>query len=245
MSNHISQFDALATLYDDMMNWPFRKEIEIPAVLENIGDVSGLSVLDFGCGSGYYARLLKSLGAKRVVGYDVAGGMLDHARERELMDPQGVEYISTLPGLEHQFDLVLGIYVLPYACNREQLHVMANSMVKLVRPEGRLITLPLNPQYATDHDYYVPYGFNLSADIPYQDGCEVYLHLPQGDKKTTITAWYWSQASMNEAFEMAGLTDIRWTVPHPQNFSSTMNLKSYIDKPHTMLVEGRYTGNKK
>lgn len=244
MRNHESQFDTLATLYDNMSTQPFRREIEMPAVLEHIGDVKGLNILDFGCGSGHYARLLKSKEANRVVGYDIAGGMLEHAREREIKYPQGIEYTSTLDGFENKFDLVLGVYVLPYASCREELQNMVDSMVKLLRPRGRFLTLSLNPQYAIDQNYYTPYGFQLTTDHPHQEGSEVYLHLPQGDDHIIITAWYWSRASMDRAFEKAGLKDIQWSHPQPGDFSSTMDLTSYIDNPHTVLVDGRYVGNK-
>ncbi|HTF86671.1 MAG TPA: methyltransferase domain-containing protein [Niabella sp.] len=69
------QFDDLSSLYEDMASWPFRKEIETPSVLETLGDVRGKDVLDFGCGDGTYSRILKRLGARRVVGFDVADGI--------------------------------------------------------------------------------------------------------------------------------------------------------------------------
>ncbi|WP_261119966.1 class I SAM-dependent methyltransferase [Serratia ficaria] len=135
-NNHEPQFDSLAPLYEDMANWPFRKEIEIPAVLTRLGDLCGLRILDFGCGSGHYSRLLKAKGAERVVGYDVAGGMLHYALEREAQERRGIEYASDLRGFESQFDLVLGVYVLPYAATRAQLSAMVRSMVALLRPGG-------------------------------------------------------------------------------------------------------------
>jgi SAM-dependent methyltransferase len=239
-NNRDAQFDTLAALYDDMATWPFRKEIEIPAVLEKIGNVSNMDIFDFGCGSGHYSRLLKSKGAKRVVGFDIAGGMLDHAREREIRVPQGVEYTSTLEGFEKKFDLVLGVYVLPYADNREKLQSMVNSMVRLLRPGGRLLTLPLNPEYAVDHDYYAPYGFRLMTDTPYQEGSEVYLHLPIGDQDIKITAWYWSRSSLNQSLEDAGLADIQWHAPRLTESQPSMNLDAYLEQPHTMLVDSRY-----
>lgn len=171
------QFETLATLYEDMANWPFRKDIERPAVLDRLGNISGLNILDFGCGSGHYSRLLKSQGAARVVGYDVAGGMLQYAKTREQAEHQGIEYVSDLTGLTGQFDLVLAVYVLPYASTRTDLINMVKSMVILLRPGGRLLTLPLNPDYASEPSYYISYGFQLTSDTPHQDGTEVYLRL--------------------------------------------------------------------
>jgi SAM-dependent methyltransferase len=237
--NLSDQFDNLAPLYEGMMAWPFRKEIETPALLEKVGNISGLSIFDFGCGPGHYSRLLKSQGAGRVVGYDAAGGMLDYARARESQQPQGIEYCSSLEGLEGQFDLVLGVYVLPYASTEAELIQMAASMVKLLRSGGRLLTLPLSPHYAPQEEYYAPCGFRLTSATPHQEGTPVVLHLPDDDKPLQITAWYWSHATLNRALEMAGLCHISWSNPQPPNPVSD-HLTSYLEKPHSMLVEGYY-----
>ncbi|MGO4793354.1 class I SAM-dependent methyltransferase [Serratia quinivorans] len=244
-NNHNPQFDSLASLYDDMANWPFRKDIEIPAVLARLGDISGLRILDFGCGSGHYSRLLKAKGAERVVGYDVAGGMLQYALEREMQEQRGIEYVSDLEGLEAQFDLVLGVYVLPYAATRAQLIGMVHSMVALLRPGGRLLTLPLNPAYAPQADYYAPYGFRLTTATPHQEGTEVHLHLPSGDKHVDITAWYWSRETLTRTLETAGLSEIQWHAPHLQGPANAMpsSLDAYLQQPHTMLVDSYYYGN--
>ncbi|CAI0807541.1 Ribosomal protein L11 methylase [Serratia ficaria] len=243
-NNHEPQFDSLAPLYEDMANWPFRKEIEIPAVLTRLGDLCGLRILDFGCGSGHYSRLLKAKGAERVVGYDVAGGMLHYALEREAQERRGIEYASDLRGFESQFDLVLGVYVLPYAATREQLSAMVRSMVALLRPGGRLLTLPLNPAYAPQADYYAPYGFRLTTATPHQEGSEVHLHLPVGDRHVDITAWYWSRETLTRTLQQSGLSEIQWHAPHPPNpASASPSLDAYLQRPHTMLVDSYYHGS--
>lgn len=237
--NLSEQFDSLAPLYEGMMAWPFRKEIETPALLEKAGNISGLSILDFGCGPGHYSRLLKSRGAARMVGYDAAGGMLDYAREREQQRPLGIEYRSSLDGLEGQFDLVLGVYVLPYASSEQALAQMVASMVKLLRPGGRLLTLPLSPYYAHEEEYYAPYGFKLTSSTPHQEGTPVTLHLAGADSPLQVTAWYWSHATLNRALERAGLSHISWTNPQPPDPVDS-HLRAYLEKPHSMLVEGYY-----
>jgi 2-polyprenyl-3-methyl-5-hydroxy-6-metoxy-1,4-benzoquinol methylase len=65
---NVSQFDELAMLYEDMALLPWRRDLEIPTVLGLLGDLSGHSVLDLGCGSGLYCRELAQHGARRVVG---------------------------------------------------------------------------------------------------------------------------------------------------------------------------------
>jgi SAM-dependent methyltransferase len=50
-------------------------------VLKAYKEIAGGTVLDVGCGSGRYAVALALMGTKRVVGVDVAEGMLDMARQ--------------------------------------------------------------------------------------------------------------------------------------------------------------------
>src|SRR5688572_10313253 len=52
------------------------------AVLEVLGDVSGLDLCGLGCGEGHLSRELARRGA-RVVGVDVSAKLLAHARERD------------------------------------------------------------------------------------------------------------------------------------------------------------------
>jgi len=232
--NHAAQFSPLAEYYVEMMNWPMRKEIEIPSVINVLGDINGLSVLDFGCGPGWYARKLKSLGAARVTGYDAADGMLNYARAVELQDKCGIEYISDISENKAQYDIVLSVYVIPYAETVEQLSSMINDMVSLLRPGGRLIVLPISPFYTTDEKYYSKYGFSLSTYEPYVDGGKIMLSFPQ--ENNAVTAWYWSQKTINDVLYQSGLTNVRWSFP--RKACADPFLDDYVESPHTVIIEG-------
>jgi SAM-dependent methyltransferase len=59
-----------------------------------MGDVSGKSVLDAGCGEGRFARMLASRGA-RVTAIDISPRMIQLARAEERANPLGIDYIVT------------------------------------------------------------------------------------------------------------------------------------------------------
>jgi len=63
-----------------------------PGLLELVGDVRGLSVLDLACGNGYLARRFAREGARRVVAVDASVPVIRLARAREARDPRGVRY---------------------------------------------------------------------------------------------------------------------------------------------------------
>jgi ubiquinone/menaquinone biosynthesis C-methylase UbiE len=239
-----SQFDDLAKLYENMATWPFRRDIEIPSVLEAVGDVKGQDVLDFGCGDGTYSRILKERGARRVMGFDEADGMLRHARNRERDDALGIEFVSQLgPELDQQFDLVLGVYVLPYASDIRALERMCANMKRLLRPGGRLVTLPIHPQYVADPAYYKPYGFSLTQIPPHQDGGSVKLDLFHSGYIGTVTAWYWSAASLDSALHAAGFEHVDHRNPMPSALKSVERspeiLRAYLSKPHAVILHCR------
>ena len=86
----------------------------MPRLMDEIGDVTGMSVLDAGCGEGYLARILAARDA-RVTGADVAGNLLALARAR---DPDGAitwrlgDLSQPAPDLAGQFDLAVSHFVL-------------------------------------------------------------------------------------------------------------------------------------
>ncbi|KRR12608.1 methyltransferase type 12 [Bradyrhizobium jicamae] len=246
MSDNAAQFDELASLHENMAHWPLRKYVEMPSVLEAIGDVDGLSILDFGCGTGVYSRILKQRGAGRVVGYDPALGMLSYARRRAEKEAINISFVSHLPAsLMGQFDLVLAAYVLPYAATETELQAMCADIAVLLRPGGRFVTLPIHPSYSSRSDYYEPYGFRLAADDPekpYLDGGRIRVDFCKNGEQGSVFAWYWSAASLECALEQAGLRSLKWreldapayaTFDHPPK-----ELHAYLQKPHSVIIEG-------
>src|SRR5262245_18153868 len=147
------QFAALGRAYEETLKLPLRRYLEIPGLLDAIGDTTGLSVLDIGCGTGAYTRLLKGLGANRVVGLDASPGMLQAARDIEHVEQSGIDYVhgdvSEAAGLG-EFDLVTAVYVLPYADSRDRLDAMLQAIHTLVGENGRFVTLTINPDFSTD-----------------------------------------------------------------------------------------------
>lgn len=238
------QFDKLPALYEDMANWPFRKEIEMPSVLQALGTLEGKTVLDFGCGDGTYSRILKQLGCHRVVGYDKAIGMLSHAVRRESQAPLDIHYTEDLGPLAGQFDLVLAVYVPPYAPNKAALDIMFMEMASALKSGGRLITLPIHPNFDPDPTYYARYGFSLYMRVPHQDGGEVTLKLFHAGFDATVTAWYWSFASLDSALTLAGFHDIRHIDPLPSRFTGPRDapelLRPYLERPHAVILDCRY-----
>ncbi len=95
-------------LYRDLMN--------NPAFFTFVGDLSGMDILDAGCGEGYNTRLLAGRGA-RMTGVDISPAMIAAAREEEEKNLLGIRYESaSMSDLncfeESTFDAVLSTMAL-------------------------------------------------------------------------------------------------------------------------------------
>lgn len=74
MTQPSAQYDEFADAYGD--GGPFNELYERPAILELLGNVQGLSILDAGCGSGVLTERLIARGAT-VAGIDGSKSMVE------------------------------------------------------------------------------------------------------------------------------------------------------------------------
>ncbi|WP_413741197.1 class I SAM-dependent methyltransferase [Sodalis sp. RH15] len=235
-------FDRYAELYEEAAHWPYRKDLELPALEACLGDITRLKILDFGCGPGFYSRLLKTKGAADVTGYDISEGMLNYARRREEKEQSGITYTSSLEASHKaEFDIVLAIYVFPYAPDAPTLFSMCQAMFDVLKPGGRLITQPIHPQFHPDAEYYRPYGFRLIEQQPRRDGSKVQLHICHPPYDERIDAYYWSQDTLNETLTRSGFKDIAWRPLHiPSRITRKQEINfllPYARQPHAALIE--------
>jgi SAM-dependent methyltransferase len=147
-------------------------------MLDLLGDVAGLRVLDAGCGDGYLARVLAARGAL-VTGIDVGSRLIERARQRDRLGAidYGVANLSKeMPGEAASFDVVASFLALNDVV---VYRGFITTIAALLRPGGRLV-IAFNSPYGTVirgnvHDY-----FDTGATSPYQGlwamGIKTYLH---------------------------------------------------------------------
>ncbi len=171
-----TNFDFCANEYSSIFELPHIKYGDDYTLMKKIGDVSGRSVMDVGCGEGTLARLLKSQGASRVVGLDLSERMVELAKQQENRQGSGVEYLCRdLLMLETigQFDLVIASFIFTLAHTRDNLLKMCQAVHANLKPEGRLLVgqnQNPNPRTETVH-YSAHLGAGRLIDQPMLDAC--------------------------------------------------------------------------
>ncbi len=149
-----------------------------PIISELIKEVKNKKVLDFGCGSGRFSKLMAEYGAK-VIASDISKIQIDLANKINFH--KNITYLvggdSVLNELEkNSFDLVLMNMVFPSLDGTKDAEKIIQGIKKILKKEGRLIISILHPLFlhpiqnindrATDFKFgnYFREGHNYSAE---------------------------------------------------------------------------------
>jgi len=135
-------YDRWSELYDHEQN-PLIG-LEEPRVAEALGDVSGLELLDLGCGTGRHALRLAAAGA-RVTGVDFSEGMLGEARRKPGAD--AVRFLvhdlhQPLPFAAQSFDRIVSGLVLEHLSD---LGFVFGEARRVLRRGGRAVVSAMHP----------------------------------------------------------------------------------------------------
>ena len=172
MAPKIDVYDDYATRYAEYAAARDRAGVAgdplgiLPRLLDLLGDLAGLSVLDAGCGEGYLARVLAARRAK-VTGIDISPRLIQLAREK---DPAGViEYrvadlSAPLPEYEQYFDAIASYLVLNDVYDYRGFIATLGAVLK---PGGRLV-IALNNPYSYVVRKHVANYFDSGTAYPYR-----------------------------------------------------------------------------
>jgi len=93
--------------------WFYNELLEMPTTLKLLGNIRGKKILDLGCGTGIYAKILTKKGAK-VKGIDISKEMIKIAQKENPEIEFKVGNAEKLPYKSKEFDIVLSALVLEY-----------------------------------------------------------------------------------------------------------------------------------
>jgi ubiquinone/menaquinone biosynthesis C-methylase UbiE len=142
LQNVRTGYDRWAVVYDHDRN-PLQA-LEEPVVHAALGQVSGLRVLDLGCGTGRHALWLASQEA-RVTAVDFSEGMLAEARQKPFAER--VTFLQhdlheRLPFVRGEFDVVVSGLVLEHI---QDLPRLFSEVRRVVKHGGRVVISAMHP----------------------------------------------------------------------------------------------------
>jgi ubiquinone/menaquinone biosynthesis C-methylase UbiE len=145
----LTNYDEIAKDYDVMQGEtgdPLHSQVLDPAIESVLGDLTDKTILDAGCGNGYWCRKLAKR-ARQVVGVDSSPVMIDLAKSKD--NPGNVSFEvttleSTLSFADKQFDLVLSSMVLHYL---EDIQTAAQELCRVLKAESSCVIATQHPNY--------------------------------------------------------------------------------------------------
>jgi 2-polyprenyl-3-methyl-5-hydroxy-6-metoxy-1,4-benzoquinol methylase len=174
-------FDAIYRLERSPLsrwfNKMFRKAVfqRYEITFEKSGDLKGKSVLDIGCGSGIYSVDFARRGAKRVLGVDFSGNMLDLAREEakkhglsDTCEFRQQNFLDAADGLGEKFDVTIAIGVFDYLPDPIPF---IKKMASVTR--GRMIISIPGHSLVREHARRLRYRLTNRGDVHFYDEAEV------------------------------------------------------------------------
>jgi 2-polyprenyl-3-methyl-5-hydroxy-6-metoxy-1,4-benzoquinol methylase len=193
----------------------YRTELTDQAVLDAIGPCEGQRVLDAGCGEGYLARRLASLGAD-VVGVDACQGLIDAAKSVPPGHAGSVSFtcasVDAIPIEDAVFDLVV--------CNHLFSHLQDPSRAihefgRVLKSGGRLVLLTLHPCFYTENSENGAMNSVPASRYFTSRGIDQRFMVDGLESPSMITSWlrpleYYSGTLRDAGFVIADLRE-----PHP------------------------------
>jgi cytosine/adenosine deaminase-related metal-dependent hydrolase/ubiquinone/menaquinone biosynthesis C-methylase UbiE len=142
-------FDIWAQVYDEQPN-PL-VALEQRFLTQMLPAVSGLDVLDAGCGTGRWLQFLASQRPASLVGVDTSAEMLQRASAKlGTNSTLRLGSCSALPVQNASADLVLASFILSYL---ESLEAFARELHRVARPGATIFLTDMHPDTATSHNW--------------------------------------------------------------------------------------------
>ena len=143
-------FDARAREYDTMLGESHKYYVQLKVrllqeELENrMPNLSGLSLLDVGCGTGLAEGLLTA-GERYLTGLDLAGDMLQIAKTRcARASYVRADSVVGIPFPDNTFDAAFS-FALMHHLSQDQRRRTMREIARVVKPDGYVLTFEHNP----------------------------------------------------------------------------------------------------
>ncbi|GIX40284.1 MAG: methylase [Leptospiraceae bacterium] len=141
-----TSWDEQAKWYDKIVGEDgsyYHKELIVPTLLQELGDVKNKKILDLGSGQGFFCRILSQRGAN-VIGVDLSKNLIQLARKYPSKNIQ--YYVGNAENLSflnsNEFDYIVSILSLG---NMKNIDKVFNEVYRLLKPNGKFYFIIIHP----------------------------------------------------------------------------------------------------
>ncbi|TDQ05824.1 class I SAM-dependent methyltransferase [Labedaea rhizosphaerae] len=226
-TGHVNDYDGFAQEYatgNEVSS--YNAYYERPAMLGLVGDVSGLRVLDAGCGAGVFAAELAGRGAE-VTGIDMSENLLAIARSRAPGEFRRHDLTEPLPFADASFDLAVASLVMHYI---EDWVPPLRELHRVLAPGGRFA-------FSTHHVFMVK---ELTDNDDYFAVHQYEDQWVRGGRVMHMRFWHRPLRAMFADFAEAGFTVSRFIEPDPDPALADRDPEDFAvlaKQPQCMLFE--------
>jgi len=149
-------YDDSAEFYHDTRTkinpkgWFYNEMLEMPATLSLLGNIKGKKILDYGCGTGIYAKILTKKQAI-VKGFDISEEMLKIAKQNNPKLDLKLGSGYKIP-FNEKFDIIVAALVVHYM---QDWNKMFKEMSRVLSKNGLVIFSTENPVYEANANLIV------------------------------------------------------------------------------------------
>jgi len=135
----MAEYDKYADKYAERLKkkelFSYNTHIEIPNMLNCLGNIKNKIILDLGCGFGDQAQRYTKRGAKKVFGFDISKKLVKIANERKIPNTEFKvgNLNSKLKYNNNSFDVVVASLSIHYVKNINQLF---SEIQRVLKPKG-------------------------------------------------------------------------------------------------------------
>lgn len=145
VDDHLGRvYDSMAATFEQhAADSAYNAHYDRPALLDLLGDVRGLHILDAGCGPGFYSELLVQRGAQ-VIAIDASEPMVGLARARLGDRSVILQHMlgETMPFADDSFDAIVCALTIHHVDDRQ---AALTELCRVLRPGGALVLSTQHP----------------------------------------------------------------------------------------------------
>lgn len=212
MSSTESQYSDQAEAYAQMDYWSGTYYL-ISSCLETYLDSLwtqdervGLQVLDYGCGTGAFIRLLRDFGFKNSIGIDPNEAMLSQAKMLDLSGSYIASKDFSWEEYKNSFDLISSSFVLPALSCPEDLKNYLNKAYHVLKKKGLFFLIVGTKEGYDPHYIWLSWTQNFPENefrsLKNMNGQKVRVHLKH--LGVTLEDIFWSSSYLEESFVNEG-----------------------------------------